>query len=508
MEEEKQKKNSIFARLPLRYKIYIFLFVGIFALIFLIVLFIYASLFDDFYFSSFNVDTPAICNIQIPIEEGSYRVSSLYGYRFVDVEGSSTFHRGIDLPAAKGTPVVAALGGEVSKVGKDPGSGYGLYVKIIHSNGDYTLYGHLSKTIVEEGQFVSQGEKVGEVGSTGVSSGNHLHFEYYSKEKDDRISLNQVFGYTDIEDCITYSGSKSSTFRNWCNRVPNQNSAFTNWSSIGKSAPPDRKMTEDQIQQFKSSCASSIGSPIGVSIKSDEYCAAMLNPVYISDPSSILNYGEPFTGNTLIGYPIRPISCDLELSGTSTSSDKYPGGGYYLNDRIVSNKAVSFKEYVMGVAYREMGGSAKPERIEAIKLQMIMLKSFLFSQTNKVKKYGTELWVPTDSDCFQVFRASWLNAPESAKKILEEAYKATENILLYRSESGEIVSAQYRDTLQNIMSDLAAQGLSYQQIIVSPRFQNWSVYGKKIYSPEYEEGPLEFGICDGGTYNGTFGDDN
>jgi murein DD-endopeptidase MepM/ murein hydrolase activator NlpD len=86
-------------------------------------------------------------------------------------------HNGVDLAASTGTSVKAAADGEVviSRIGWN--GGYGTYIVIQHSNGTQTLYAHMSKLLVSEGQTVSQGQTIGLVGSTGASTGAHLHFE-------------------------------------------------------------------------------------------------------------------------------------------------------------------------------------------------------------------------------------------------------------------------------------------------------------------------------------------
>lgn len=97
------------------------------------------------------------------------RLTSKFGTRW------GTMHSGIDLACAKGTPIKASDGGTVVFSGW--GNGYGNMIKINHGNGFYTIYGHNSKNIVSVGQKVAQGEVIGYVGSTGNSTGNHVHFE-------------------------------------------------------------------------------------------------------------------------------------------------------------------------------------------------------------------------------------------------------------------------------------------------------------------------------------------
>lgn len=87
-------------------------------------------------------------------------------------------HAGIDIAngRSRGQPVVASDAGTVT-VKNSGRRGYGLHIIITHSNGYSTLYGHLSAVSVSSGQRVSQGQKIGKIGNTGASRGNHLHFE-------------------------------------------------------------------------------------------------------------------------------------------------------------------------------------------------------------------------------------------------------------------------------------------------------------------------------------------
>jgi murein DD-endopeptidase MepM/ murein hydrolase activator NlpD len=92
--------------------------------------------------------------------------------------GAGTFHAGLDIDQTYnyGGPVAAAAPGQVV-LATSNGYGYGAYVVIRHDNGYETLYAHLSAIYVSQGQYVSQGEAIGAVGSTGYSTGPHLHFE-------------------------------------------------------------------------------------------------------------------------------------------------------------------------------------------------------------------------------------------------------------------------------------------------------------------------------------------
>lgn len=85
-------------------------------------------------------------------------------------------HTGLDIAAPKGTPIKAAAGGTVTYSG-NANDGYGNYVVISHGNGIQTVYAHCSRLLVSKGQHISQGEVIAKVGSTGNSTGNHLHLE-------------------------------------------------------------------------------------------------------------------------------------------------------------------------------------------------------------------------------------------------------------------------------------------------------------------------------------------
>ena len=108
---------------------------------------------------------------------GSYRISSPFGWRPDPFTGVRTFHTGIDMACPAGTPIHASMGGKVLTAGWS--NVFGNYVIINHENGYQTLYGHMSKIIAKKGQRINQGTLIGLVGSTGYSTGPHLHFTVY-----------------------------------------------------------------------------------------------------------------------------------------------------------------------------------------------------------------------------------------------------------------------------------------------------------------------------------------
>jgi len=104
-------------------------------------------------------------------------LSSRFGYRKHPIFKTRRLHSGVDLAAPRGTPIYASGDGVVKKAQRV--SGYGIYVSLDHVNGFETAYGHMSKIAsgIKSGVRVRQGQIIGYVGSTGNSTGNHLHFE-------------------------------------------------------------------------------------------------------------------------------------------------------------------------------------------------------------------------------------------------------------------------------------------------------------------------------------------
>jgi murein DD-endopeptidase MepM/ murein hydrolase activator NlpD len=102
-------------------------------------------------------------------------VSSSFGMRRHPISGQARLHAGVDIPAVLGTPILAAADGRVSTAGQQ--GGYGLLVTLEHKGGLQTRYGHMSAVSVSSGQRIKKGQVIGFVGSTGHSTGPHLHYE-------------------------------------------------------------------------------------------------------------------------------------------------------------------------------------------------------------------------------------------------------------------------------------------------------------------------------------------
>ena len=116
----------------------------------------------------------SLSNLQWPVPSCTL-ITSRFGYRVAPTTGASTYHGGLDIGAGMGASIVAAGAGDVIYAGEN--GGYGNCVMIDHGNGVVTVYAHMSSIGVSYGQYVTAGQYVGAVGSTGVSTGPHCHFE-------------------------------------------------------------------------------------------------------------------------------------------------------------------------------------------------------------------------------------------------------------------------------------------------------------------------------------------
>ncbi len=118
------------------------------------------------------------------------RLTSPFGYRIDPFTGTRRMHYGIDLANRIGTPVRATMAGVVVIIANHP-QGYGNFIVIQHARGYQSLYGHWSAILVHKGQRVAQGQKIGLIGTTGRSTGPHLHFSIYKNH----VPVNPLAGY-------------------------------------------------------------------------------------------------------------------------------------------------------------------------------------------------------------------------------------------------------------------------------------------------------------------------
>ena len=120
--------------------------------------------------------TPSIMPLKVKKDQHWY-FSSRFGYRTSPFTGLKEFHKGLDLCASTGTPIMASANGTVSFAGKK--GGFGKVVVIDHGHGIVTRYAHLNKIDIKKGQTIKRGEVLGQVGNTGRSTGPHLHYEVH-----------------------------------------------------------------------------------------------------------------------------------------------------------------------------------------------------------------------------------------------------------------------------------------------------------------------------------------
>lgn len=124
-----------------------------------------------------KLDTPGISGIAIPSVQpvDKLHFTSNFGIRSDPFAGTARMHAGVDIPGATGTPIYATADGAVACAERR--GGYGNMVELDHGKGIATRYGHLSKLLVEPGARVTRGQLIGLMGSTGRSTGPHLHYE-------------------------------------------------------------------------------------------------------------------------------------------------------------------------------------------------------------------------------------------------------------------------------------------------------------------------------------------
>ncbi len=136
------------------------------------------STFKQLFSSWKKLDNLQVGAIAVPSEKPVKMAAftSGYGVRSDPFGGGATRHMGIDLAGPVGTPIYATADGVVSESGYNSG-GYGNLIKLDHGRGVETRYGHLSALLVSDGQRVSRGQLIGRMGSTGRSTGSHLHYE-------------------------------------------------------------------------------------------------------------------------------------------------------------------------------------------------------------------------------------------------------------------------------------------------------------------------------------------
>jgi murein DD-endopeptidase MepM/ murein hydrolase activator NlpD len=196
-------------------------------------------------------------------------ITSLFGWRTHPISGSARMHTGTDIGAPMGTPVVAALAGRVLL--SDFLGGYGLTIALEHSDGtQQTLYGHLSEIFVKPGELIQQGAVIGRVGSTGNSTGPHLHFELRQltdagwMAMDAGEQLESTMG--DLVNALKVSSApQKQAFNLEPLKAPTNEQTVTQPSNPSSTGQPTQplilKPQSSPIPPFKPTAASPIGKP-------------------------------------------------------------------------------------------------------------------------------------------------------------------------------------------------------------------------------------------------------
>lgn len=146
----------------------------------------------------------------LPVEPKAFHYTSAFGYRLHPIKGKLLFHGGIDLALPQGSAVYATAGGYVVDAGYNDGLGY--YVRLRHGFGFHTVYGHLSEYHVLPGQYVWRQAVIGLSGSTGLSTGPHLH---YAIQKNGRVIDPARFCYLMLEVSSRQGYQKRLQLRRW-----------------------------------------------------------------------------------------------------------------------------------------------------------------------------------------------------------------------------------------------------------------------------------------------------
>lgn len=159
-------------------------------------LYVQSKSFDDVFEMARNKEKMMACipAIQPISDKYKRRISAFYGYRIHPIYKTKIFHEGIDFSAPTGTDIYAAGDGVVVQNTRS-NYGYGNILKIDHGYGYMTVYAHLHKNLVRKGQKVKRGQIIGTVGSTGLSTGPHLHYEV---RKNDRRVNPIYFFFNDL----------------------------------------------------------------------------------------------------------------------------------------------------------------------------------------------------------------------------------------------------------------------------------------------------------------------
>jgi RHS repeat-associated protein len=227
-------------------------------------------------------------NIPIPFIVDYHRISGVFGLRFHPIHKKWTGHKGIDLAVRRGKVVRAAARGRIVKIGNDP-DGYGTYIVIEHAEGYFSLYGHLDGTMVTVGMEVSNGKSIGRAGTTGGSTGSHLHFEiakanslsHMLNNKNTRIDPLSIYDL-DIHLHGNFPQLQSYYSTNYFHLMSMDMSIELNDNNSWVTKPE----ADDQRN------ASGIIEPLPVYISNDDITPLPIQPSPLPQPSPIITYPD------------------------------------------------------------------------------------------------------------------------------------------------------------------------------------------------------------------------
>lgn len=217
------------------------------------------------------------------------RISSKFGPRNIAVKGASKYHKGIDIAAPSGTPVFAAKKGVITV--KNKKGGYGNVVYISHPDGTETRYGHLSGfTDIVPGMEIEAGTQIGFVGSTGVSSGPHLHFEMRVNGQ----AVDPSFILNEATPEGGFYGSGNNVSEKWGNITP----PLSDWDKIRAKLKEEDDREKNTISfAYRTAQKEEESSSLFGAFSSGNIFSGLLKSLVGNSPllSSLLNFGNKET---------------------------------------------------------------------------------------------------------------------------------------------------------------------------------------------------------------------
>lgn len=198
-------------------------------------------------------------------------------------------------------------------------------------------------------------------------------------------------------------------------------------------------------------------------------------------------------------YQNKPIRI---VTSRKATADALPGGASYINGVYVANETMTMEEFIKNITYAEIGGYLREQYIEAVKFNMIAIKSVILSDdrysSSRVSEKNGELYVKIDS--FVAYKSA-AGLDSRYKNILDSAYSSIKDVLLYEKGTQTVFHSLYGASLQDRTAELALTGLNYKKILAHSRVQEYYKDETSHYS-NAEFGNCSTVISNGGTYNG------